>query len=329
MFRESVHTTPQRASGLIAPFRGTAEAWHREDFEPARRAPRSIAADFWFPEFVDARPSRPSAEADGGWGDPWDPAPLVRAARPDQARPGEARQTTSVGTWFDDAALPDFDPRAGTSPFVLPSAAPREDDSVRRARWLVDILDIPSPRERRRWGRRFEELFDEFPQSKTFEALSGLALNGATPADLCEAGEFRRLWLATPAWWSVRGRGGSKPFPGRGTSLGWARIHRWLVRAGSVSAAELIRPEWLEEWLGLPPGPGYWRFADYVEMRLGSPASMPVTDDTAPVGRSAPGEEFGIGSPARTSELFHQTGSGLPAAYLHENLAYAADAGRR
>jgi hypothetical protein len=246
-----------------APFPETASQWILEDFQESPQ--RDNDFDPWEPLYVFRVPDPAKAKEHPNDGpvseDFWDPT-----------FPSSPAFEVRVLDWQEDPRLPSFVPHAAENPFRLDLRAPSsEDKAIKRARWLVSLLDLPQLERRRVFERRFLELFSVYPHAATFSALADLALEGAAADDLWCAFELKEIWAASPSWWSMRRRGSRQPLtPESGMSmLGWARSLRFIVDRKGLPPEAIVDPDWFGDWLELSIGdPLYWRFIDYAEARI-------------------------------------------------------------
>jgi hypothetical protein len=170
--------------------------------------------------------------------------------------------------WIYEISLPNFIPDAARNPFAFDATLPSSEDFARRrARWLVDLLDIAGPRLRSQFSTQFLELFTDFPFASTFSSLADLAINGVSPEDIWAAYELKQLWANTPSWWHVRPLGKRQAFPTR--SLSWVRATLFAARRRGIPSEQIIEPRWYDEWLLLSPyDPLYYSFLLFAEARI-------------------------------------------------------------
>jgi hypothetical protein len=171
--------------------------------------------------------------------------------------------------WFHEAKR-NNKPVLRQSPFGLNLDVPGPSNlHQKRARWLVNLLDVAEPRRRISFIRFFEDLFSEMNHHSTYAALADLALDEPVAGDhLVEACRFRIVFMQRSQWWALRNSFGVY-VPGSGSSLlGWKRSLR-LVRLVGGDPSPLIEDDWYGDWLQLPRNdPHSHRYVDYVEARL-------------------------------------------------------------
>jgi hypothetical protein len=240
--------------------------WRAEDFGLLGTGLNG-AKDHWEPVtyVVAASPEMPKSEFGSQHGDFWDPLP-----RPSKTDSLSLRQ--SEWDWFDYVELPLFEARAAEHPFLLPRARTRAETlSVRRARWLLSLLDVSASNARRAFLGVFVELFEHFNHVNTFRALSELALDDASADEILTAFHLKLVWAEYPKFWSIRQTRLGAPFvPQNGQAvLTWTRAVRLAILSKGLPAECIIQYDWYEEWLQIPFGdPAFWSFIDYATLRL-------------------------------------------------------------
>jgi alkylhydroperoxidase family enzyme len=185
-------------------------AWAAEDFhvpaaEPTRLPDPWAVLSAGIEEVIDAalETAREALEpTDWSWDEPHAEAPADAGAL-----------FHAMPDWAFFVDLPAFDPRAREAEPFRPVVLPREESrAAKRARWLVDLLDVAEPRRRRRHIAFFEELFRLHPHVATFKALSGIALDEEPAAELLvEACRFRAHFLERPDSSSAGPPGPTRP----------------------------------------------------------------------------------------------------------------------
>jgi len=224
--------------------------------------------------------------------DPWQERPRRRphrampaAAEPDLwaeelRRPPAPRQAIEVGRMLVPPALERrlgslrFDPQARRRPWQpLPPATRALSRARQKAARLVARLG--TPRDRKVALARLTELFEEFPHPATHRALLSEVEAGLDGDTLQAMGDLKRVWLATPAWWSRRRycplrRRSVFTRDGQGArALSW-RLARRICEARWPWPAEAMIPEsWFTAWLSLPFAVHRcWSFAQFIDWRL-------------------------------------------------------------
>lgn len=234
--------------------------WRNEDFIADVRE-SSSPGDFWEP------PPSPSRLDTGGQPalapiDFWNPLPTGASSA----------ETISERGWFESIGLPLFEPGASENPFQFrESTSVNERTAIRRARWLLSLLDVPSSKARQFYRSVFEELFDCYEHQGTFRALTELALNDVAAENIVTAFYLKQIWSERPKFWSIRRKGLRVPIiPHAGENLlGWSRSVRLADLASGLPAEKIIDEDWFEEWLRLPfADPLYWSFIDFATARL-------------------------------------------------------------
>ncbi|WLA74075.1 hypothetical protein QIH77_02220 [Bradyrhizobium diazoefficiens] len=240
--------------------------WKAEDFG-LRGTGLSGVKDHWEPasNAVARSPKTLKSDIDSQHADFWDPLP-----------PPQKANGLSVGRrqsdWSDYIELPRFEARAAEHPFVLPRERNRiETVPVRRARWLLSLLDVPTPNARRAFLSGFVELFEHFNHPNTFRALSELALDDTSADEILTAFHLKMAWAECPRFWSIRQSKHGAPFvPQNGqAALTWTRAVRLAILSKGLPAECIIQYDWYEDWLEIPFGdPAFWSFIDYATFRL-------------------------------------------------------------
>jgi hypothetical protein len=228
--------------------------------------------------------------------DPWLMLPVQGPRRP---VPGRTREESDLGIWIDELRAPearapsvripvpaalesllrslDFDPQARRTAWRRqPWTSDGERSAARRkAAGLVALLEISRACDREEALSLLTELFEAFPHAASHQALLGQVRTGADLDTLLTMGELKRLWLATPAWWShrrycplrrqlefVRDRQGAQKLSWRLARRICEVRWRWPVEA-------MIADAWLDEWRTLPFAVhASWTFAQFLDWRL-------------------------------------------------------------
>jgi len=216
----------------------------------------SQLSDFWQPPKQSGdEPSKTAGSEiiDPWWSDARAPAELIEPTTPDSVV-------------FD---LPLFDKGLAQPLFVL-DVEPTETIAQRRARWLMQLLDIPEPARRAKLRAFFTELFDQFASANSFRALASIATDGIS-ADMLVSGCRFKLDFIENADWHWQRRAGRLYVPNMEPSrvLSWARACRLAAVCSSENPADLIESDWFDEWLVMPPDDRcYWRYLDLIEEKL-------------------------------------------------------------
>jgi hypothetical protein len=237
-------------------------AWSFEDFRPHISGFGGVQ-DHWEPlKRVTSLETSTENKAEPSFGDFWDPFPNSIE---------QAESTKSASDWSDGLALPLFQARAAENPFrIRPRAPLSESLAMRRARWLLSLLDVPGPSERKRLLAQFLEIFDHYAHASTFRALTDFALDGSLGEEIAVAFQLKMVWSECPKLWTIRrGKANAPITPHNGSSvLTWARAIRLVRLSKGLPAERIIEDDWYEEWLRLPFGdPVYWSFLDYATSR--------------------------------------------------------------
>lgn len=285
-------------------------AWSFEDFRPQPIGFGGVQ-DHWEPlSEVTLENASTSTKTEPSFGDFWDPFPNT-SKQPDSTN-------KNVSDWSDDLELPLFEARAAENPFHLQSRAPLSESlMMRRARWLLSLLDVPGPSERKRLLAHFVEIFDHYTHASTFRALTDLALDDSSGEEIATAFQLRMVWSEYPKLWTIRrGKGNAPITPHNGRSvLTWTRAIRLVKLSKGLPPECIIEDDWYDEWLQLPLGdPAFWSFLDYATLRreafsagaLDLPEELQRRDE-----RGLPSPSYGgnaidgspLGSASRTGQL--------------------------
>lgn len=284
-------------------------AWSFEDFRPQPTGFGGVQ-DHWEPlSEVIFDTTSTITKTQPSFGDFWDPLPST-SKEPDSAN--------SVCDWSDDLELPQFEARAAEHPFhQRPRVSLSESLVMRRARWLLSLLDVPSPSDRKRLLQHFVEIFDHYTHASTFRALTDLALNDSSGEEIATAFQLKMVWSEYPKLWTIRrGKVNALITPHNGRSvLTWTRAIRLVKLSKGLPAECIIEDDWYEDWLQLPFGdPAFWSFLDYATLRreaffagaLNLPEELQRRD---PRGLPSPGyggnaiDGSPLGSASRTGQL--------------------------
>ena len=285
-------------------------AWSFEDF---RSQPTSFGGiqDPWEPlSEVIFDNTTIDIKTERSFGDFWDPLPDTSKQ--------DGNTNSNVSEWSCDLELPLFEARASENPFQLRPRTPLSESLViRRARWLLSLLDVPGPSDRRRLLAHFVEIFDHYTHASTFRALTDLALDDSSGEDIAAAFQLKMLWSEYPKLWTIR-RGKVitpiAPHNGR-NALTWTRAIRLVKLSKGLPPECIIDDDWYDEWLHLPFGdPAFWSFLDYATLRreafsagaLDLPEELQRRDE-----RGLPSPSYGgnaidgvpLGSASRTGQL--------------------------
>ena len=288
--------------------------WKAEDFEP-RQSTRYGVKDHWEPIRPVVIEFRKSPRSELPSGDFWDPLPNC----PERV---ERSLDVNRSLWADNLELPLFEPRAAENPFELrPERLLPESQSVRRARWLLSLVDIPRAADRRRFLTHFVELFEEFNHPNSFRALASLALYDVVADDIVTAFHLKKHWSEHPKLWSIRRpkvKGPIVPDTGR-NALTWTKAVRLVELSNASPADSIIDDDWYEDWLQLPFGdPAFWSFLEYATLRLEAfaagvlalPFELQRRDERGlPLARADGNslDGFPLGSGSRTGQLVHSS----------------------
>jgi hypothetical protein len=288
-------------------------AWSFEDF---RLPPAGFggAQDHWEPiREISLDKISTDTKTGQSFGDFWDPLP--NSAQVDSTN-------SNVNAWSDDLELPLFEAGAAENPFLLRLHAPLSDSLViRRARWLLSLLDVPAPLDRKRLLAHFVEIFDHYTNASTFRALTDLALDDSSGEEIAAAFQLRMIWSECPKLWIVRVPKLSAPIvPHNGRSaLTWTRAIRLVRLSRGLPPECIIDDDWYEEWLELPFGdPAFWSFLDYATLRreafsagaLDLPQELRRRNGRALPSPGSGGnaiDGFPLGSTSRTGQLIRLT----------------------
>lgn len=235
--------------------------------------------DFWNPG-----PPYPIGTAAGNPGatvDFWLPLELIVLAGPvepidfwlpSDVDATELRFTAAEAPEFPAQGFPWFEPNLSTRP-PAPATDPPSPEVVarRRARWLVQLLEIPSATRRQYFLQYFSDLFLEFDAPQTFKALAGLAVDGASADTLRSACQCKRTLIEHPYLLMRRSPALQLYVPlGKQAQLvSWARAHRLSALVDGDDPLDHVEDAWFDEWAILPPDDGRsWWFLDFLEDRL-------------------------------------------------------------
>lgn len=141
----------------------------------------------------------------------------------------------------------------------------------RHARWMVELLDLPEPRERHRTLLFFEDLFGQCSAHQTFRALRAIAAEGTEARTMVAGCRFRLDALEHTFLLATRLAGGGAGIPvGRRENLiSWRRACRMAALAGGDDPLDHLDDAWVDEWLGARgDDPACLRFIDFFEAKL-------------------------------------------------------------
>jgi hypothetical protein len=224
-------------------------------------APSRHVQDIWDPCSSVAEFDPPEVRNTPSGGDFWDPAPVEIDSAP----------SVQLAQWLDHCPVPLFDAKASENPFAarFKQWAP-ESEARRRARWLASLLDIPTAAQRLAYQREFIAIFEFYPHSNSFRAVSELALDGFSADEIVAAFHLKVAWSDRPRFWSRRYKSRALYISDDGH-----RMMTWRLAAKLVSISNgipvdfIVSDDWYDDWLELPRGdPLSWAFLDYVVARL-------------------------------------------------------------
>lgn len=248
--------------------------WLSSDFENGPRPPRGAyllpARDPWrsVPDRTGVNsvatshsPSRSTADQDKRLGatsfglyaltasDPWSPTPRTT---PNLVSP--------VDPWALSGELPSYDPHRRR--FYAEPDGPRQRTPSSKAREIIAVLGVATPRERKRLTNEFELLFGEYPAPRLFQRLLGLAEKIDDGVHLLNAVELYQLWRERPDWQQVR----EQKYL---TLLTLPKALTIVIARQDHDPEEMIDPYWLEDWWRLSRAEqGFYSFLDYVLHRI-------------------------------------------------------------
>lgn len=230
-------------------------AVHPDEAETGNAA---AALDFWLPQELTVPASLVEPI------DFWFPVTVVTTAELTAAATGTPEFPTQGLPWFEsDLSTRPPAPATG-EPFLDVIAR-------RRARWLVQLLELPSASRRQFFLRYFSDLFLEFDAPQTFKALAALAVDGASADALRSACQCKRALIEHP-YLLMRRSPALQLYLPRGKQVqlvSWARAHRLSALVGGDDPLDHVEDAWFDEWTALSPDDGRsWWFLDFVEDRL-------------------------------------------------------------
>ena len=151
-----------------------------------------------------------------------------------------------------------------------------------RAAAIASLLEVTSRRELQAALTWLEDFFQRRPAAATFSALERTAQKGLDLPTLRAMDELRQVWEERNEYWVTRVRpsaasGHTTPtmrLANGATALSWVAAHRICCAREDLPPEDMIDPEWLDEWLALPPSArSPISFAEYVTEKVGNIAA--------------------------------------------------------